>query len=341
MAYSELVFALMLLLSFYISIAPVSASDTNPQRMFMNIILSIRWNLLLALCGLCWAALATAQDTVSLARELVSIKGGYIEKKKQLEELRIRAYLPILLKAVGKGPAWKPGHPNWAETEQRIHTEWRKLYLDHHTRIGRDTGYGWMDEALARDYARAFSADELGALNVFYRSPAGSAVLALEKEFLGFYPQEMQRSLARVMLGVETFSARERELFRSPESRARREFVELFESELMVHAETLRIGSPYVDANASLVQQGALATAADSIDALRRKLDAATLNEVQAFLKSELGRKERVFLGAALPLVTPPDEDPARAKEAEATFYLGLQQLSAQWRELAAKPTNK
>ena len=141
--------------------------------------MSTRWTLLLALCGLCCAALATALDTVSLARELVSIKSGYVEKKKQLEELRIRAYQPILLKAVGKGPAWKPGHPNWAETEQRINTEWRKHYLDHHTRIGRDTSYGWMDEALARDYARAFNADELGALSVFYRSPAGSTLLAL------------------------------------------------------------------------------------------------------------------------------------------------------------------
>ncbi len=301
----------------------------------------MRLHLILStLLALCCATLAHAQDSAALARELVNIKGGYAEKKKHLEEVRIRAYIPILLKAVGKGPSWKPGHPNWLPTEQRIAEEWRKHYLDHLARTGRiasDRHYGWMDDALAREYARVFNADELGALTVFYRTATGGALLALEKEFLGFYPHEMLRSLARVMLGAEALTTRERDLFRAPESRERREFVELFESELLIHAESLRIGSPYLDANQPMVQQGALATAADAIDALRRKLDAAMAAELQTFLKSGLGRKERVFIGAALPAVTPADEDPARTKADEAAFYKGLQQLSAQWRELAAK----
>ena len=293
------------------------------------------------LLALCCAAFVHAQDTTALARELVTIKGGYTDKKKHLEEVRIRAYIPILLKAVGKGPTWKPGHSNWAEAEQRIAEEWRKHYLDYLARLGRDTSYGWMNDALAREYARLFSADELGTLLNFYRSAAGGALLALEKEFLGFYPHEMVRSLARVMIGNETLSAREQEFFRSPETRERRAFVALFETENIIHEESLRIGSPYVDATQRLVQQGALATAADNLDALRRKLDAATLTELQAFSKSDVGRKERTFLGAAMPTVTPAEEDPARAMEEEAAFYKGLRQLSAQWRELAAKTAAK
>ena len=282
-------------------------------------------------------AAAQAQDAATLARELVALKGGYVEKKHQLEEVRIRAYIPILLKAVGKGPTWKPGHPNWSPTEQRIAEEWRKHYLDHLTRTGRDTNFGWVDDALAREYARVFGADELAVLLAFYRTAAGGALLALEKDFLGFYPNEMLRSLARVMLGAEPLTAREREQYRAPEARERREFVELFEAELVIHAESLRIGSAYLEANQPMVQQGALATAADAIDALRRKLDATTMTELQTFQNSGLGRKERVFVGAALPTVTPADEDPVRAKVEEAAFYKGLQQLSAQWRELAAK----
>lgn len=296
---------------------------------------------LCALVSLYCFSFALAQESATLARELVTIKGGYADKKRHLEEVRIRAYIPILLKAVGKGPAWKPGHPDWAETEGRIATEWRKHYLDHLARIGRDTSYGWMDDALAREYARVFSTDELRALSDFYRTPAGSVLLALEKEFLAFYSNDMLRSLARVMLGTEELSVRERELFRSPESRERRAFVELFEFEIIVHAEILRIGSPYVDANRPLVQQGALATGADNIDALRRKLDAATLAELQVFLKSEVGRKERVFVGAAVPTVTPAEVDLARTKQEEAAFYKGLEQLSAQWRKLAARSTTK
>ena len=298
----------------------------------------------LTLLALCCATVAQAQDTATLARELVTIKGGYADKKKYLEEVRIRTYIPILLKAVGKGPAWKPGHPNWAETERRIAEEWRKHYLDYLTRMGRighDSGYGWIDDALAREYARIFSTEELGTLLNFYRSPAGASLLAMEKAFLAFYPGEMMRSLTRVMIGYETLSSREQELFRSPESRARRDFVELFETEQIIHGETLRIGSPYVDANRPTVQQGALATAAGHIDALRRQLNAIMLAELQAFLKSDLGRMERVLVGAALPTVTPADEDPVRAKEEEAAFYKGLQLLSAQWRELAAKTAAK
>ncbi len=288
--------------------------------------------LLLTLC-----AAARAQDVGALARELVTIKGGYVEKKRHLEEVRIRAYIPILLKAVGKGPAWKPGHPNWAATEKHIAEEWRKLYIDYLTRMGRDTSYAWMDDALTREYARLFNAEELGALIKFYRSAAGSALIVLEKEFLGFYPNEMLRSLARVMIGHETLSGREQELFRSPESRERRDFVAVFETEKIIREESVRIGGPYVDASYPAVQQGAIATSADNIDALRRKFDTATLSELHAFLKSAAGRKERTFLGAAVPTVTPTEEDPAHAMKEETAFYKGLEVLSARWKELAAK----
>jgi len=294
--------------------------------------------ILLAVCSI---PIARAQDAAALARELVTVKGGYAAKKKQLEELRIRAYIPILLKAVGKGPAWKPGHPHWPDTEQRIAEEWRKHYADHLARIGRDTGYGWMDDALAQEYAKVFNAEELAALLALYRSAAGTTLLALEKEFLALYPGEMARSLARVMLGTETLSAREREIMRMPENRERREFVELFESEGVMHAETLRIGSRYVDATRPFVQQVALAAAADRIDALRRRLDPATLSELQSFFTSELGRKERLLVGAAVPSAVPLNEDPALAKQEESAFYKGLAQLSTQWRELAARPVAK
>jgi hypothetical protein len=282
------------------------------------------------------AGLAHAQDAAALARELVTIKGGYADKKKHLEEVRIRAYIPILLKAVGKGPTWKPGHPNWAETERRIADEWRKLYVDYLARMGRDTSYLWMDDALAREYARTFSTDELGELVRFYRTAAGGTLLALEKEFLGFYPNDMLRSLARVMTGNETLSGREQTLLRAPENRARRDFVALFESESIIHDECIRI-SGYSSSRYPDLQQGAFATAAESIDALRRKVDAATLSDLQAFLKSDAGRKERIFLGAALPAVTPVPADPAQAAQEETAFYKGLAQLSAQWREVAAK----
>jgi len=294
---------------------------------------SIHLTLLVLFC----AAYAHAQDTTGLARELVTLKGGYVDKKRHLEEVRIRAYIPILLKAVGKGPAWKPGHPNWAETERHIAEEWRRLYLDYQARMGRDTGYGWMNDALAREYAKQFNTEELGALIDFYRSSAGGVLIALEREFLGFYPNEMLRSLARVMTGNETLSGREQALFRSPESRERRDFVAVFETEKIIREESVRIGGPYVDAVYPAVQQGAIATAADNIDSLRRKLDAATFGELHAFLKSEAGRKERAFLETAVPTVTPAPEDPAHALKEEAAFYKGLEQLSVRWRELARK----
>jgi len=291
---------------------------------------------LLMLLGLC-STVAPAQDTAALARELVTVKGGYAEKKREFEELRIRAYIPILLKAVGKGPAWKPGHPNWAETERRIAEDWRKLYVDYLARTGRGAGYGWMDEALAREYVRAFSADELTALLKFYRSPAGGALVALEREFLGFYPREILRSLVRVMFGTETLTESEQQLMRSPENRERRDFIVIFETENVLREESLRIGSAYVRANSPLVQQGAITTGAGAIDALRRKLDAATLTELHVFLKSESGRKERAWMGAALPTATPAPVEPAQAAKDEAAFYQGLAQLSARWRELASK----
>ena len=100
---------------------------------------------------LLYASFTHAQDAATLARELVTVKGGYVEKKRHFEEIRIRAYVPILLKAVGTGPAWKPGHPNWADTEQRIAEEWRKYYLEYLAHMGRDTSYSWVDGVLARD----------------------------------------------------------------------------------------------------------------------------------------------------------------------------------------------
>ena len=169
---------------------------------------------------LCCTTFAHAQDTLALAQALVTAKGGYTDKKRDLEELRIRAYIPILLKAVGKGAAWKPGHPNWEETERRIATEWRKLYADYLARMGRDASFIWIDEALAREYARLFSVEELEALLNFYRSSAGIALLALEKAFLDFYPAALVRALARVMIGQDTLSDRERAALRAPANRS-------------------------------------------------------------------------------------------------------------------------
>lgn len=287
------------------------------------------------------AAFAHAQDTATLARELVSVKGGYVGKKRQLEEVRIRAYIPILLKAVGKGAAWKPGHPHWAETERRIASEWRTLYTDHMARIGRDASLIWIDEALAREYARLFSAEELEVLLQFYRSSAGIALVALEKAFLDFYPEAMVRALARVMIGHDTLSERERAAFRAPANRERREFVKLFESETLLYEETLRIGGAWVAGNDAAIQQGALATAADNIDALRLAIAAATLDDVREFLQSGVARKAREFLAVALVTVIPAHEDAAQVRRQEAAFYQRLAALSVQWRELAASSAEK
>ena len=293
------------------------------------------------LLALCCTVSSHAQDTLPLAQALVIAKGGYTDKKRDLEELRIRAYIPILLKAVGKGAAWKPGHPHWAETERRIASEWRTLYADHMARIGRDANFVWIDEALAREYARLFSAEELEVLLNFYRSSAGIALVALEKAFLDFYPEAMVRALARVMIGHDTLSDRERAAFHAPANRERREFVRLFESETLLYEESLRIGGAFVAANDAAIQQGALATAADNIDALRQAIAAATLAEVRGFLQSSAARKEREFLAVALLTVTPAHEDAAQVKREESAFYKGLAQLSAQWRELAARTAEK
>lgn len=296
----------------------------------------MRFSALLILLAFCSAA-AQAQDNTVLARELVNIKNGYAEKKREFEELRIRAYIPILLKAVGKGPAWKPGHPMWAETERRIAGEWRKLYAGYLARVGRGADYSWMNQALAREYARAFTADELAALLKFYRSPAGAGLIAAEREFLGFYRDELLRSLARVMFGHETLPEREQQFMHSRENRERRDFITLFEIENILHEEALRIGSAYVRSNSFLVQLGAITTGASAIDALRRKLDSAALAELNAFVKSELGRKERAFITAAVPTSGSAPEDPAQTAREEAAFYKELAQLSARWRELASK----
>lgn len=56
----------------------------------------------LVLLALFASASALANDTTTLARELVQVKGGYIAKKRLREEMRLRAYAPLMLKAVGK-----------------------------------------------------------------------------------------------------------------------------------------------------------------------------------------------------------------------------------------------
>ena len=278
---------------------------------------------------------ALAQAPLPPAQELITLKGGYADKKRDLEELRIRAYIPILLKAVGPSATWKPGHPNWAPMEQRIAVEWRALYAGYMARMGRDTTFAWIDEALAREYARLFTAHELAALQAFYRSPAGEALVALEKQFLAFYPAELVRSLSRVMIGSNALSERETAAFRSPENRARRAFALLFESDTMLYEESLRIGGNFVAANSNVLQQGAVATAAESLDALRATLAPALLAEIQAFLKTEAAQKDREFLAVAVQTAIPAGEDAALAKQEEAAFYKGLAALSAQWRVAA------
>ena len=277
-----------------------------------------------------------AQDRLPLAQELITQKTGYADKKRDIEELRVRAYIPLLLKAVGKGSTWNPQHPNWAATEKRINVEWRKLYADYLARMGREAGFAWIDEALAREYAQRFTVDELTALLAFYRSSAGTALIELEKNFLLFYPAELTRALSRVMIGNDTLSAPETAAFRSPENRLRREFVVLFESETILYEESLRIGGNFVAANSSFVQLGAVATAAAEIDALRQKFTPEMRTQVLAFLKTDAALKEREFLALALRIAAPAGEDAVLAKQEEAAFYKGLAELSAQWRAAAA-----
>ncbi len=279
---------------------------------------------------------AQVQDTLPLAQELVALKGGYIDKKRDVEELRIRAYIPFLLKAVGKGPAWKPGHPNWESTRQRIATEWRQLYADHMARMRRDVSFVWIDDALAREYARLFSAHEIHTLLHFYRSAPGAQLLALEKAFIDIYPAELVRSLTRVMLGGDVLSATENAALRSPENHQRRDFVLLFESEKLLHDESLRIGGAFIAPHAAEVRHGALATGASPLDALRQKFEATTTQPaILAFLKTELSLKEREFLAQAVLTVTPTQEDPVAAKQEAAAFYQRLAIRAAQWRALA------
>ena len=269
-----------------------------------------------------------------LARELVQAKGGYVAKKRLLEEMRLRAYVPLMLKAVGRGMEWNPAHPRWQPVEVRIVKDWFALNAEHARSLGRDPSYDWFDDVLAREYARAFDPDELRELIAFYRTPAGKLLLELELELLAFYPASMVSALALAMVATETLSGRQQDLFKSPESRVRREFVTLFEIEVIIKQESVRVGGSYVEASYPTVQQGALAIAADRIDALRGRLPADVHG--QAFLAGATGRKERVFLASVVPLALPAPEDPVLAARQETEFFKKLEAMTAEWRRLAA-----
>lgn len=284
-----------------------------------------------------WSIVACAQDNLTLARELIDLKGGYVEKKRRLEDARLQAYIPILLKAVGRGQDWKPSHPNWKAVESRITGDWMQLNADYLRSLGRDPAYDWFDTALARDYAQAFTAGELRQLAGFYRSAAGRTLLDLERKLLEFYPASMVRAFALSMVGTETLSGRESELFNSPASRIRRDFVRLFETEAIIREESFRAGGAYAEASYPTVQQGAIAIAADRIDALLELLPPAQRTSIEEFLASAPGRKERVFLARTTPVTLPAPEDPVMAMEKEAAFYARLGELTAQWRALAAR----
>jgi hypothetical protein len=293
--------------------------------------------LLLAAAGPPRHAAAQTAEGAALAAELVALKGGYVARKRLLEDVRLRAYVPILLKAVGKGPEWNPAHRNWRALEQRIAEDWFRLNAELARSLGRDTSYEWFDAALAREYARAFSAGDLRQLIAFYGSAEGRALVVLEAELLRFYPDSLVQSLGRALVGSEPLSGRAQELFRTEDSRARRDFVALFETETVIREESVRVGGSYVEASYPAVQQDALAAAAERIDALRRSLPEATLAALRAYAASELGRRERAFLARTVPVALPGPEDPQRTREAEARFYAGLETLSAQWRALAAQ----
>ncbi|MBY0269606.1 MAG: DUF2059 domain-containing protein [Burkholderiales bacterium] len=284
-----------------------------------------------------WSIVACAQDNLTLARELIDLKSGYVQKKRLLEDARLQAYVPILLKAVGRGQDWKPSHPNWKAVESRITGDWMQLNADYLRSLGRDPAYGWFDTALARDYAQAFTAAELRQLAGFYRSAAGRTLLDLEQKLLEFYPASMVRAFALAMVGTETLSGRESELFNSPASRIRRDFVRLFETEAIIREESFRAGGAYAEASYPTVQQGAIAIAADRIDALRELLPPAQRTSIEEFLASAPGRKERAFLARTTPVTLPAPEDPVMAMEKEAAFYARLGELTAQWRALAAR----
>lgn len=282
------------------------------------------------------ATLAHAQDTRLLAAELISAKGGYIAKKRQLEDMRLQAYVPILLRAVGKGPQWNPSHAKWRALEQRITTDWLRLNDDYARRLGRDPSYDWFDHALAGEYAKAFSPEELQALTTFHSSAAGRSLLGLERELLMFYPVQMVGALGRALGLNEPLSGDARNLFQSPESRARRDFLNLFETEAIIREEGFRVGGAYVQASYPTILQSAIAAAALRIDDLRARLTTAHQSSVIAFINSSLGRKEREFLSRATPVVLPAPEDPKFAMEQESAFYENLATLTAQWKKMAA-----
>lgn len=284
-----------------------------------------------------WQITAFAQDNLALARELIALKGGYIEKKRLLEDARLQAYVPILLKAVGRGQDWKPSHPNWKSVESRITRDWMQLNAEYLRSLGRDPAYDWIDRALARDYAQAFSENELQQLAGFYRSAAGRTLLDLERRLLAFYPASMVRAFVQSMIATEPLSDRESELFKSPDSRIRRDFVRLFESEAIIREESVRAGGAYAEANYPAVQQGAIAIAADRIDALRSLLQSAQRIAIEEFIASAPGRKERAFLARTAPVTLPAPEDPMLARDMETRFYKKLEDLTAEWRALAAR----
>ena len=289
---------------------------------------------ILILVSLCFSAAAKAQDTDVAARELLGIKGGYVAKKRILENARVLAYVPILLKSVGRGPQWNPGHPRWASVEQRIITDWTRINREYQLDQGVDPSYEWFDRALARGYAAAFSREELQRLADFHRSTAGVLLLRLERELLAFYPASLVAELGRAMIGSETLSGRGSELFRTTESRDRRDFISLFETETIIREESFRAGGAYAEASYPTVQHAALAASAGRIDLLRAQA-AEHLPAIKAFVDSDPGRKERRFLARTAPVILPAAEDPARLREAESAFYKKLEAVSAQWRALA------
>lgn len=293
--------------------------------------------LLLLICALLSPFSTQAQRPADLARELVQLKGGYIAKKRLLEEMRLRAYVPLMLKAVGKGPEWNPAHPRWLSVESRIVKDWFALNAEYARSLGRDPDYHWFDAALTREYARAFDAGELEELIAFYRTPAGRLVLELELELLAFYPESMVKAFALAMVSNETLSGRQQELFKSPESRNRRDFVVLFETEAIIRQESVRVGGSYVEASYPTVQQSALAIAAERVDALRARLTTETHAALKVFLSGATGRKERAFLAAMVPVAVPAPEDPVVAMAQETVFFKKLEAMTAQWRSLAAQ----
>lgn len=299
--------------------------------------LHLRLLLPLLLFTLLLPATIQAQEAAALARELVQVKGGYIAKKRLLEEMRLRAYVPLMLKAVGKGPEWNPAHPRWLPVESRIVKDWFALNAEYARSLGRDPDYHWFDAALTREYARAFDAGELEELIAFYRTPAGRLVLELELELLAFYPESMVKALALAMVSNETLSGRQQELFKSPESRTRRDFVTLFEIEAIIRQESVRVGGPYVEASYPTVQQGALAIAAERVDALRARFTTQARQALREFLSGATGRKERAFLAATVPVALPAPEDPVVAATQETVFFKKLGAMTAQWRSLAAQ----